>query len=45
MWDQVIELTTQQLALTENLLASLDSDTCDDCKLLLAPITCVISGH
>ncbi|KAL4743284.1 hypothetical protein BDV11DRAFT_166407 [Aspergillus similis] len=40
IWDQVVELRTQQLALTENLLASLDSDKCDDCKLLLALITC-----
>lgn len=39
MWDEVIELRTQQLALNENLLASVDSDTCDDCKLLLASIT------
>ncbi|KAL4995126.1 hypothetical protein BDV10DRAFT_137557 [Aspergillus recurvatus] len=29
-WEQVTELRTQQLALTENILASLDSDTSDD---------------
>ncbi|KAL5045299.1 hypothetical protein BDW71DRAFT_184040 [Aspergillus fruticulosus] len=35
-WEQVIELRAQQLALTENILPSIDSDICDDCKLLMA---------